>query len=110
MPEYAGQNAKCDKQQCQHHRHPARDAPPQDQERIDADLTNWLEYFVGGFAFEMQEVKEIIIPLSLDNKMLKKLGGQVYLDKKQIKIVDFMMTMGKITSNDVVDILNDRPT
>ncbi len=38
--------------------------------------------------------------------MLKKIGGHVYLDKKQIKIVDFMMTMGRVDSNDVVDILN----
>ena len=75
------------------------------QERLNADLTNWLEYFIGGFKFEMQGVKENIIPLSLDNKMLKKIGGQVYLDKKQIKIVDFMMTMGKVTSSDVIDVL-----
>ena len=76
------------------------------EERLKADLTNWLDYFAGGFKSEMQDVKEAVIPLSLDNKMLKKLGGQVYLDKKQVKIVDFVMTMGRVTSNDVVDILN----
>ena len=76
------------------------------QERMQGDLTNWLEYFTGGFESEMAGVKEKIIPLSLDYKMLKKIGGQVYLDKKQIKIIDFMMTMGKVGSNDVVDILN----
>ncbi|MCK4355404.1 hypothetical protein KAW43_03635 [Candidatus Parcubacteria bacterium] len=38
--------------------------------------------------------------------MKKKIGGQVYLDKNQIKIIDFMMTMGKITSSDVQDILD----
>jgi len=76
------------------------------QERLKADLTNWLDYFIGGFKSEMQDIKEAVIPLSLDNKMLKKIGGQVYLDKKQIKIVDFMMTMGRVTSNDVVDILS----
>ncbi len=74
------------------------------QERLKTDLTNWLEYFVGGFKSEMQRVKEAVIPLSLDAKMKDKVG-QVYLDKKQIKIVDFMMTMGRVTSNDVVDIL-----
>ena len=75
------------------------------QERLKADLTNWLEYFAGGFKFEMQEVKEAVIPLNLDAKMKSK-AGQVYLDKKQIKIVDFMMAMGKVDSKDVVDILH----
>jgi Fic family protein len=76
------------------------------QERLKADLTNWLGYFVQGFASEMQSVKETLIPLSLDAKMKNKIGGQVYLDKNQIKIIDFMMTMGEITSDDVTDILN----
>ena len=76
------------------------------QERVKNNLTNWLEYFVKGFDAEMKKVKDEIIPLSLDNKMLKKIGGQVYLDKKQIKIVDFIMTMGKFDRKDVEDILN----
>ncbi len=76
------------------------------QERLKADLTNWLGYFIQGFASEMQSVKETLIPLSLDAKMKNKIGGQVYLDKNQIKIVDFMMTMDRITSDDVTDILN----
>lgn len=79
------------------------------QERIKADSTNWLEYFVNGFASEMRQVKDNIIPLSLDAKMKKKVGGQVYLNKKQIKIVDFMMTMGKIDRKEVEDILNISP-
>ena len=76
------------------------------KERRQGDLTNWLEYFTGGFASEMENIKEIIIPLSLDAKMLKKIGGQVYLDKNQIKIVDFVMTMNKVERSDVEDILN----
>ncbi len=76
------------------------------QERVNGDLTNWITYFSHGFAHEMEKIYSVIIPLSLDAKMLKKLGGPVYLDKNQIKIVDFMMTMGRVDSNDVVDILN----
>lgn len=76
------------------------------QERLKNDLTNWLEYFIKGLACEMEGVGENIVPLSLDAKMRKKIGGPVYLDKNQIKIIDFMMTMGKVTSSDVVDILN----
>jgi Fic family protein len=76
------------------------------QERLKNDLTNWLEYFAKGLASEMEGVRENVVPLSLDAKMRKKIGGPVYLDKNQIKIVDFMMTMGKVDSNDVQDILN----
>ena len=76
------------------------------QERLKADSTNWLEYFINGFRAEMINIKDAVIPLSLDTKMKGKIGGQVYLDKNQIKIVDFVMTMGKITSVDVKDIFN----
>jgi Fic family protein len=76
------------------------------QERLKNDLTNWLEYFAKGLASEMDNVKENIIPLSLDAKMRKKINGPVYLNKNQIKIVDFMMTMGKFNRKDVEDILN----
>jgi len=78
------------------------------QERLKADLTNWLEYFAGGFKFEMREVKEAVIPLSLDAKMKSKVG-QAYLDKKRIKIVDFMMAMGRVDRNDVENILSVSP-
>ncbi|MCK4781330.1 Fic family protein [Candidatus Parcubacteria bacterium] len=76
------------------------------KERAQGDLTIWLEYFIKGFKTEMESIKNTVIPLSLDVKMKGKIGGQVYLDKNQIKIVDFMMTMGRIDSNDVVDILS----
>ena len=76
------------------------------KERANGDLTNWITYFSHGFAREMEKIYNVIAPLSLDAKMLKKLGGHIYLDKKQIKIMDFMMTMGRVDSKDVVDILN----
>ena len=76
------------------------------QERAQGDLTDWITYFSHGFAHEMEKIYNIIVPLSLDAKMLKKIGGHVYLDKKQIKIVDFMMTMGKFNRKDVESILD----
>jgi len=75
------------------------------KERQGADITDWLEYFVEGMKKELEEVKRTILPLSFDEKMRNKIG-QIYLDKKQIKVIDFVITIGKITSDDVVDILN----
>ncbi|MBA3047452.1 Fic family protein [Patescibacteria group bacterium] len=59
------------------------------KERLQNDLTNWITYFSHGFAYEMEKIYNVMIPLSLDAKMLKKLGGPVYLDKKQIHPAPF---------------------
>ena len=40
--------------------------------------------------------------------MSRKLAGRFILDKKQIKIVDFIMTMGRVDGSDVCDVLDPR--
>lgn len=70
--------------------------------RQDADLTNWLEYFVAGFLDEAKKVKDQVLNLSVVGKMG---STRNVLDKDEIRIVDFVVTMGQITSKDVVDIL-----
>lgn len=67
------------------------------------DITTWLEYFVGGFLVEAQKVAEAISSIGFDKIALK--GGQVFLDKDEAIIVDFLTTTGRITSQDVQDIL-----
>jgi len=74
------------------------------KQRKDADLSSWLEYFVEGFLHEAKKVKEKIAFLGFGKEI--KTGEQVFLDKDQIKIMDFLATLGKITSSDVVDILS----
>jgi len=74
------------------------------QAREDKDLTDWLDYFIEGFKVSMEEVEQKVIPLSLDFKVRRKLGGPVYLDKNQVKILDFLITMGRIDSRDVAGI------
>ena len=73
-------------------------------ERENANLTGWLEYFVEGFLSEAQRVKDKIASLGFDKKI--KISDQVFLDKDEIKIMDFLSTVGKLTSQDVVDILD----
>lgn len=68
------------------------------------DLTSWLEYFVGGFQVEAQKVADAISSIGFDKISLK--GGQVFLDKDEALIVDFLTTTGRITSQDVEDILS----
>lgn len=69
-------------------------------DRIDADLTGWLEYFTEGFLFEAQRVKDLILSFSNKSK------ASVVLSKDELKIVDFTVNMGKITSDEVVKILD----
>jgi len=72
------------------------------QDRLKVDLTGWIKYFVDGFLDEAFRVKDQILNLSavgnLDN-------NTNILDADELKIVDFVVTIGRITSSDVVDIL-----
>jgi Fic family protein len=70
--------------------------------RQDADLTDWLEYFVAGFLDEAKRVKDQVLNLSVTGNIG---STRNVLDKDEIQIVDFVITMGQITSEDVVDIL-----
>ncbi|MDD5098334.1 MAG: Fic family protein [Candidatus Pacebacteria bacterium] len=69
------------------------------------DITSWIEYFVNGFKEEIEGVKSEVVGLSL-KKVDKNIGSQIFLDKNQLKIIDFIDQLGKITTADVMDILN----
>ncbi len=68
------------------------------------EFTNWLEYFVTGFLVEARKALEQIQSIGF-GKVSKK-SEQIFLDRDEIQIMDFLTTVGKITSEDVVDILN----
>ena len=73
-----------------------------DQETLD--LTGWLEYFTEGVAVSIKAVKEKVIGLSKDIKVLKN-KGQISLTDRQIKIVEQMVEAGKITSGELSETL-----
>lgn len=68
-----------------------------------AEFTGWLEYFIEGFLVEAKKVADDILSIGF-GKVSEK-GEQIYLDKDGIKIMDFLTTTGKLTSQDVVEIL-----
>jgi Fic family protein len=70
--------------------------------RQGVDLTAWLEYFVEGFWDEALRVKEQILTLQAVSE--QEVTRQV-LDNDELKIIDFVVTVGRITSSDVADIL-----
>jgi len=74
-----------------------------DERKID--FTSWLEYFAKGFKEEIDNVRNKIMELSII-QVNDNVNSQIYLDKDQIKILDFLDKIGKINVNDVVDILD----
>lgn len=67
------------------------------------DFTPWLEYFVHGFLAEAKRVYEDMQSMGLDR--VSSSGEQVFIDKDEARIIDFVVTTGRLVSNDVQDIL-----
>lgn len=63
------------------------------------DITKWLEYFTTGVAYSVNEVKEAILKLGAKKKGIS--GAQIPLTDKQMKIVEFMNTHGRVTNKDL---------
>ncbi|MDO8512480.1 MAG: Fic family protein [bacterium] len=74
-------------------------------EERKTDLTGWLTYFVTGFKKEIDHVRSQVITLGRKGVDVG-VESQVYLEPEQIKILDFLEGVGRITVKDVVDILN----
>lgn len=72
------------------------------KKREEVDLTDWLEYFVEGFQFEVEKLREQVLMLSSLEKD-KKI--QQVLDKDELTIIDFITTVNVAISLDVADIL-----
>lgn len=68
------------------------------------EFTGWLEYFATGFLVEARKALEQIQAIGFGQKSKK--SEQIFLDRDELKIMDFLSTTGRITSDDVTDILN----
>ena len=69
-----------------------------DQDTLD--LTNWLEYFVEGVSISIEAVKERVTRLSSE-RLRKAEKGQIALTERQMRIVEFINSNGKITVGDI---------
>jgi len=70
-----------------------------------ADITPWLEYFIKGFKNEIDSVKDKILSLST-HVVDGKIKSQIYLTPEQLKIIDWLDQVSRITVKDVEDILS----
>lgn len=62
----------------------------------DNDITQWLEFFTEGVAIEFTQVKEKVQHLSVDLKIKNRAGGQIFLNNRQIKIVETIENAGSL--------------
>lgn len=69
------------------------------------DVTQWLEYFVEGVAIEFNRVKEEVQHLSLDLKLRAQMGKQVFLNQRQIKIIEHVEKVGYLSNQQFADLL-----
>ena len=72
---------------------------------ITNDLTDWLEYFTHGLSIELAKVKDKIESLSLDSSLKGKLGRQIILSPRQVKLVRFMKENKALLMGEAVKIL-----
>lgn len=66
----------------------------QSVENEEGDLTLWLSYFTKGLAIELSKVKEKVQRLSIDVNLKDRLGKQIILSDRQIKIIEYMQKVG----------------
>jgi len=53
------------------------------------DLSKWLTYFTEGVAIELRRIKEQVLELSRDHKLIQKLG-QVALNERQVAVIHYL--------------------
>jgi len=73
-------------------------------EERQIDFTSWLDYFVKGFREEIENIKIKIAILS-SKKIDKQIKEQIFLEPDQLKILDFLDQVGRITAKEAADIL-----
>ncbi len=60
----------------------------------DRDLTTWLEYFTEVVAIELEKVKEKVRRISLDTRLKLKVGEQIALTERQVRLVEYISDTG----------------
>lgn len=73
---------------------------------MDGDLTSWLEYFTQVLAVELERVKSKIEELSLDKRFKDKLGRQIALSDRQIKLVEYLKDHQNLRMNKATELLS----
>ncbi len=69
------------------------------------DITPWLEYFTEVVAIELAKIKDRVRKLSIDSKLKVKIGEQIALTERQMKLVEYLSENGSGIMRDLTNIL-----
>ncbi|MEJ2347704.1 MAG: Fic family protein [Patescibacteria group bacterium] len=69
------------------------------------DLTPWLEYFTKVVAVELNKIKEKVRKLSIDTRLKVKMGKQVALSERQMRLVEYISDQGMAVMQDLKKVL-----
>ena len=69
------------------------------------ELTSWLEFFTKSLAIELTKIKERVRGLSMDFRWRDRLGRQIVLNERQIKLIEWFANEDKLTAKDAASVL-----
>ncbi len=69
------------------------------------DLTPWLEYFTDTVAIELTKIKDTVRKLSADSRIKEKVGKQIALSDRQMKLVEYLSETGEAAMKDLKGVL-----
>ena len=72
----------------------------------DRDQTPWLEFFTTALSTELKKIEEKVRHISSDISLKKKLGNkQIPINKRQVKLVEYMREYNALRMSDARDII-----
>ncbi len=69
------------------------------------DLTAWIEYFTHAVSVELTKIKDKIRKLSMDTRLRVKIGEQISLSERQMKLIEFMTNQGSAMMKELHNLL-----
>ena len=70
------------------------------------DLTPWLEYFSAVVAVELSKIKERVRKLSVDTRLKVKIGNQIALSERQMRLVEYVSDRGAAGMKELKGVLS----
>jgi Fic family protein len=70
------------------------------------DLTPWLEYFTGVVAVELSKIKERVRKLSVDTRLKVKIGNQIALSERQMRLMEYLSDRGEAGMKELKNLLS----
>lgn len=70
------------------------------------DMTPWLEYFTEVVAVELNKIKETVRKLSIDSRLRNRIGQQVSLSERQMKMIEYMAANGQAKMKELKQVMS----